>query len=51
MQARIKNPAVILHGAMAPIQELIKQTKQGGVPERTLELVHLRAKQVAGAWG
>jgi AhpD family alkylhydroperoxidase len=48
MQPRMKNPAMILSGAMQPIQEIFKQTKTAGVPEATLELVHLRASQING---
>lgn len=48
MQARMKNPATILPDAMQGIQALIKATKQGGVPETVLELVHLRASQING---
>lgn len=48
MQPRMKNPAVILPGAMQPILEVFKQTKTAGVPEATLELVHLRVSQING---
>ncbi|MFI6594829.1 carboxymuconolactone decarboxylase family protein [Nonomuraea sp. NPDC050536] len=48
MQARMKNPAQILPGAMEPIFALFKAVKSGGVPETTLELVHLRVSQVNG---
>lgn len=48
MQQRMKNPAVVLPGAMKPIQEVFKQTKTAGVPEATLELVHLRVSQING---
>lgn len=48
MQSRMKNPAVILPGAMQPIQEVLKQTRTAGVPEATLELVHLRVSQING---
>jgi AhpD family alkylhydroperoxidase len=48
MQSRMKNPAMILTGAMQPIQELLQQTKTAGVPEKTLELVHLRVSQING---
>jgi len=48
MQARMKNPAMILPDAMAPIQALLKATNEGGVPPATLELVHLRVSQVNG---
>lgn len=48
MTARIDNPAMILSGAMQPIQALFKAAKQGGVEDSTLELVHLRTSQVNG---
>ena len=48
MQARMKNPAMVLPGAMQSIQGLMKATTQGGVPQTTLELVHLRASQING---
>jgi AhpD family alkylhydroperoxidase len=48
MQPRMKNPGAILPDATAGIQSLFKATRQGGVPEKTLELVHLRASQING---
>src|SRR6266699_3953710 len=48
MQARMKNPAMILPDAMKGIQNLYKAMSQGGVPQQTLELVHLRASQING---
>jgi AhpD family alkylhydroperoxidase len=48
MQARMKNPAMVLPDAMQPIQSLFKATRKGGVPQPTLELVHLRASQING---
>jgi AhpD family alkylhydroperoxidase len=48
MQARMKNPAVIIPGAMQAIQALNSATEKGGVPSATLALVHLRASQVNG---
>lgn len=48
MQARMKNPAMILPDAMKGIQSLYKAMHQGGVPQQTLELVHLRASQING---
>ena len=48
MQARMKNPALILPGAMQAIQALQAATEQGGVPAATLGLVHLRASQING---
>jgi AhpD family alkylhydroperoxidase len=44
----MKNPAMVLSGAMEAIQSLIKATSNAGVPQRTLELVHLRASQING---
>jgi AhpD family alkylhydroperoxidase len=43
----MKNPAMVL-GAMQPVQALFKAVYAGGVPQATLELVHLRASQVNG---
>lgn len=48
MQARMKNPVLILPGAMEAIQSLAKAAEQGGVPKKTLALVHLRASQING---
>ena len=48
MQARMKNPAMVLPDAMEAIQNLYKATNKGGVPQQTLELVHLRASQING---
>ena len=47
MDARMANPAMVL-GAMQPIQQLFKSIYAGGVPQTTLELVHLRASQING---
>jgi AhpD family alkylhydroperoxidase len=48
MHARMQNPAVIIPDAMPAILNVFKATKKGGVPEATLELVHLRASQING---
>jgi AhpD family alkylhydroperoxidase len=48
MQARMKNPAMIIPDAMQAIQALNAATQQGGVPAATLGLVHLRASQING---
>jgi len=42
------NPVRIIPEALSPIMDLIKAAKSGGVPEKTLELVHLRASQING---
>jgi AhpD family alkylhydroperoxidase len=44
----MRNPAKVIPGALQPIQALLKATRQGGVPETVLELVHLRASQING---
>lgn len=48
MQARMKNPVMILPGAMEALQALAKSAEKGGVPRRTLDLVHLRVSQING---
>ena len=48
MQARMKNPAMIIPGAMEALQGLEKAAEQSGVPKKTLDLVHLRASQING---
>jgi alkylhydroperoxidase family enzyme len=48
MQARMKHPAMIIPGAMEALQSLVKIAEQGGVPKRTLGLVHLRTSQING---
>ena len=48
MQARMKNPAMVLPDVMQPIQALNEAISKGGVPQATLELVHLRVSQVNG---
>ena len=45
---RMKNPAFVLPDAMKGIQYLLRATTQGGVPQRTLELVGLRVSQING---
>lgn len=48
MQSRMKNPAMVLSGAMQPIQDIFKAVHTGGVDGETLELVHLRVSQING---
>ncbi len=48
MQARMSNPAMIVPDAMQALQALSKSVEKGGVPSRTLDLVHLRASQING---
>ncbi len=48
MQTRLKNPAQLLPGSMQAIKDLLAATETGGLPEKTLHLVHLRASQING---
>jgi AhpD family alkylhydroperoxidase len=46
MQARMKNPAMLVPEAMKAMQALAKSTQNAGVPAKTLALTHLRASQI-----
>jgi AhpD family alkylhydroperoxidase len=48
MQARMKNPAMIVPNAMQALLALGASAEKGDVPSRTLGLVHLRASQING---
>jgi len=48
MEQRMNNPAVTIPEAFKAIQALSSAAYQGGVPEATLALVHLRASQING---
>jgi len=48
MQARIKNPALIMPEAMQAAMALKTAVDKGGLPEKTLELVHMRVSQING---
>jgi AhpD family alkylhydroperoxidase len=48
MQARMKNPAMVLPDVMQALLVLGTSAKKGGVPLRTLNLVYLRASQING---
>src|SRR5262249_940797 len=48
IQARMKNPVMIIPDAMQALLALGASAKKGGVPSETLELVHLRASQING---
>jgi AhpD family alkylhydroperoxidase len=47
MQARMNHPAMVVPDAMNALQALGALTRHG-LPERLLELVHLRASQING---
>jgi AhpD family alkylhydroperoxidase len=44
----MSNPATIIPDALQDLLALHESTKQGGVPQPTLELAHLRASQING---
>lgn len=48
MQARMKNPVMILPEAMQAMQALGASAESQGVPAATIGLVHLRASQING---
>ena len=48
MQARMGHPAFVVPDAMQALQGLGKAVHDGGVPPKTIELVHLRASQING---
>jgi AhpD family alkylhydroperoxidase len=48
MQPRIKNPAMVVPGAMEALQALGAAAKNSGVPPRTLYLIEVRASQING---
>ena len=48
MQARMANPAMSVPGAFDALMGLATAAGKGGLPESTVELVHLRASQING---
>jgi AhpD family alkylhydroperoxidase len=48
MQARIKNPAISVPGALEAAQALAASATHAGIPESTLQMVELRASQING---
>jgi len=48
MQARMKNPAAVVPGAMPAIQALSAAVQKQGMPIEVLHLAHLRASQING---
>ena len=48
MQPRMNHPAMIVPDALQALLALSKSTEKGGVPKRTIDLVHLRASQING---
>jgi AhpD family alkylhydroperoxidase len=48
MQPRIKNPAMLVPGALDALQELGAAARSAGVPDTTLYLIEVRASQING---
>jgi AhpD family alkylhydroperoxidase len=48
MQARMKNPAMIVPGAVQAIKDLKDAVDKGSLPPATHLLVHMRASQING---
>ena len=48
MQPRMKNPAIVVPGALEAMQKLGTLVRSAGVPESTLYLVEARASQING---
>jgi AhpD family alkylhydroperoxidase len=48
MQARIKNPAMILPGALEALQKLAASAGDAGIPKTTHYLMQVRASQING---
>jgi AhpD family alkylhydroperoxidase len=48
MQPRMKNPALMLPGALEAFHALHRSTQDSGVPRTTFELMNLRASQING---
>jgi AhpD family alkylhydroperoxidase len=48
MQARIKNPALVVPGALEALEQLGNASASAGILETTLYLVSLRASQING---
>ncbi|TIU54407.1 MAG: carboxymuconolactone decarboxylase family protein, partial [Mesorhizobium sp.] len=46
MEARLKNPVMLIPGALQALLALDKLTEAGDVPYVTRKLVHLRASQI-----
>jgi AhpD family alkylhydroperoxidase len=48
VQARMNNPVMVVPGALQPLLDLAKSTREIGLPQNTAEMVHLRASQING---
>lgn len=48
LKARMNHPVMIIPEAMQAMQALGASARKGGVPERTLQMIELRASQING---
>jgi AhpD family alkylhydroperoxidase len=48
IQARMKNPAMLISEAMQPLMAFVAAVRKSGVSQRILDLVYLRASQING---
>jgi AhpD family alkylhydroperoxidase len=48
MQSRLKNPAMLVPGALQALQSFAKCVERSGLPPKTIELIHMRASQING---
>jgi len=48
MEARISNPAITVPGLLDALQALSAAGQAGGLPQATIDLVHVRASQING---
>jgi AhpD family alkylhydroperoxidase len=48
VKPRMKNPVMVLPGALKALGALGEVTREAGVPQSTINLVHLRASQING---
>lgn len=48
LQARMKNPAILVPGTVQAVQALIAAVQSVGIPPKVMHLAHLRASQING---
>ena len=48
MQARMKNPVMVIPGVMEALQAVNKATEKSGLSQQIREMVHLRVSQING---
>jgi AhpD family alkylhydroperoxidase len=48
IEARMKNPAMLIPDVMQSLMAFVAAVRKSGVSQRTLDLVHLRASQING---